>query len=173
VIRSLARRVQDLSENRPHRQSFLCTALSKLQILPSPHPRLLPELVHERSTLLALSRESLDTSNTLHAKALHMLYECCVRRPCPARFGSHWESLGFQGKDPGTDFRGAGMLALMHLLHMFAYNHDNAERVWRLSSSEKRVRFAALAYRDNPCTVSLAITGAPPVHYLSNEHLGT
>ena len=29
----------------------------------------------------------------------------------------HWESIGFQGNDPATDLRGAGILALLQLLH--------------------------------------------------------
>jgi len=35
--------------------------------------------------------------------------------PCP-RFGTHWEKIGFQGSDPVTDFRSAGLLPLYFLL---------------------------------------------------------
>ncbi|PKK17379.1 ELMO/CED-12 domain containing 3 [Columba livia] len=37
------------------------------------------------------------------------------RLSCP-RYGPHWEELGFQGADPGTDLRGTGMLGLMQML---------------------------------------------------------
>ena len=36
----------------------------------------------------------------------------------PARLGDHWGRLGFQGRDPATDFRGAGLLGLHALLHL-------------------------------------------------------
>lgn len=32
------------------------------------------------------------------------------------RYGSHWESIGFQGRDPATDLRGAGLLGLLQIL---------------------------------------------------------
>jgi hypothetical protein len=131
-----------------HRESFFRKALSRLH-LSLGHQHLSSSFSAERRSLLALSRERLDTSDKLHAKGLHVLYECCVQQPCPARFGAHWEVLGFQGKDPGTDFRGAGMLALMHLLHFFSYNRDNAERVWHLSTSESRVCYNSFAECQN------------------------
>ena len=31
---------------------------------------------------------------------------------CP-RYGSHWETIGFQGTDPSTDLRGVGILGLV------------------------------------------------------------
>ena len=31
------------------------------------------------------------------------------------RYGIHWEEIGFQGSDPATDLRGAGMLGLVNL----------------------------------------------------------
>ena len=40
---------------------------------------------------------------------------------CPA-VGAHWQKLGFQGNDPGTDLRSTGMLSLLHLL--FVATHD-------------------------------------------------
>jgi hypothetical protein len=33
------------------------------------------------------------------------------------RTGRHWEEIGFQGSDPCTDIRGAGLLGLLHLLY--------------------------------------------------------
>ena len=33
---------------------------------------------------------------------------------CP-RYGSHWETIGFQGTDPSTDLRGVGILGLVQV----------------------------------------------------------
>lgn len=37
-----------------------------------------------------------------------------------------WSTLGFQGHDPGTDFRGMGMLGLYQLLHYMRVHNDAA-----------------------------------------------
>lgn len=34
---------------------------------------------------------------------------------CP-RYGSHWETIGFQGTDPSTDLRGVGILGLVQVM---------------------------------------------------------
>ena len=39
---------------------------------------------------------------------------------CPARFGPHWEVIGFQGDDPASDLRGTGILSLLQMLHFAA-----------------------------------------------------
>ena len=31
------------------------------------------------------------------------------------RYGSHWETIGFQGTDPSTDLRGVGILGLVQV----------------------------------------------------------
>lgn len=41
-----------------------------------------------------------------------------IGNPGPVlRRGPHWQALGFQGDDPATDLRGAGVLGLLQLLH--------------------------------------------------------
>ena len=30
------------------------------------------------------------------------------------RYGEHWNEIGFQGRDPATDLRSAGILSLLH-----------------------------------------------------------
>jgi hypothetical protein len=37
-------------------------------------------------------------------------------RKLDERISDHWAELGFQGKDPATDFRGMGVLGLDQLL---------------------------------------------------------
>jgi hypothetical protein len=36
----------------------------------------------------------------------------------PGHMGPLWEKLGFQGKDPATDLRGAGLMGLKNLHYM-------------------------------------------------------
>ncbi|XP_050165994.1 ELMO domain-containing protein 3 isoform X2 [Myiozetetes cayanensis] len=60
---------------------------------------------------------ALDDSERVHMRILQTIYRQLTRsrRGCP-RYGTHWEELGFQGVDPGTDLRGTGMLGLMQIL---------------------------------------------------------
>ncbi|KAM4644984.1 ELMO domain-containing protein 3 isoform 8-T8 [Amazona ochrocephala] len=60
---------------------------------------------------------ALDDNESVHMRILQTIYKKLTRSRlgCP-RYGAHWEELGFQGTDPGTDLRGTGMLALMQLL---------------------------------------------------------
>jgi hypothetical protein len=44
-----------------------------------------------------------------------------------ARHTKQWQDIGFQGKDPATDFRGMGVLGL-YCLHYFATNHQSVAR---------------------------------------------
>ena len=47
---------------------------------------------------------------------------------CP-RYGSHWETIGFQGTDPSTDLRGVGILGLVQVttnqMSQYLTNHKS------------------------------------------------
>ncbi|XP_061299379.1 ELMO domain-containing protein 3 isoform X1 [Pezoporus flaviventris] len=80
-------------------------------------PRLQPQLRGEQELALAMAQCALDDNESVHMRILQTIYKKLTRSHlgCP-RYGAHWEELGFQGTDPGTDLRGTGMLALMQLL---------------------------------------------------------
>ncbi|KAM4644977.1 ELMO domain-containing protein 3 isoform 1-T1 [Amazona ochrocephala] len=80
-------------------------------------PRLQPQLRGEQELALAMAQCALDDNESVHMRILQTIYKKLTRSRlgCP-RYGAHWEELGFQGTDPGTDLRGTGMLALMQLL---------------------------------------------------------
>ena len=46
-----------------------------------------------------------------------------------ARMGAHWTQIGFQGADPGTDLRAAGMLAMILMLRFAAHSTTRARAV--------------------------------------------
>ena len=117
--------------------SMLQTLLARL---PSRGSKLSAALATERDRMIALAKTKFDNDSELHARSLDMLYQRCMRAPCPGRFGAHWEQLGFQGNDPATDLRGSGMLAIAQMLQLFAYNSDNAMVVWQLSQVPDKVR---------------------------------
>ncbi|XP_053318827.1 ELMO domain-containing protein 3 [Spea bombifrons] len=82
-------------------------------------PRLSRELHAERDLVLAIAQCPLDSGQQVHIRVLQTIYKRLTgaRFDCPL-YGSHWEQLGFQGLDPGTDLRAAGLLGLMHPLYM-------------------------------------------------------
>ncbi|KAI6653537.1 ELMO domain-containing protein 3 isoform X2 [Oopsacas minuta] len=79
-------------------------------------PALHESLINERNLVLAMALHTFDNSDNFHTAILDSIYRLLTRSKisCP-RFGSHWEEIGFQGNDPATDLRGAGMLGLVNL----------------------------------------------------------
>ncbi|KYO17183.1 ELMO domain-containing protein 3 isoform A [Alligator mississippiensis] len=81
-------------------------------------PRLHQQLQAERDLAFAIAQCGLDNNEKVHMRILQTIYKKLTgsRFGCP-RYGAHWEELGFQGLDPGTDLRGTGMLSLMQVLY--------------------------------------------------------
>ncbi|XP_023694273.1 ELMO domain-containing protein 3 isoform X2 [Paramormyrops kingsleyae] len=82
-------------------------------------PRLHRELIEERNMVFAIAQCSLDNGQKVHTRVLQTIYKRLTgtRLDCP-RYGPHWETVGFQGRDPATDLRGTGFLGLMHTLYL-------------------------------------------------------
>ncbi|XP_017692788.1 PREDICTED: ELMO domain-containing protein 3 isoform X1 [Lepidothrix coronata] len=82
---------------------------------------------------------ALDDSEWVHMRILQTIYRQLTRshRGCP-RYGAHWEELGFQGVDPGTDLRGTGMLGLMQILFFVLDSRtlSLAREIFQLSQHE-------------------------------------
>mmetsp|Transcript_4375 Transcript_4375/g.12236 ORF Transcript_4375/g.12236 Transcript_4375/m.12236 type:complete len:255 (-) Transcript_4375:523-1287(-) len=88
------------------------------RIFPALRPKLKnAQLRRERDLIMALARLPMDGS-VLHERVLGSCYRALTKEDrTPPRYGNHWDVVGFQGTDPATDLRGAGMLALLQLLH--------------------------------------------------------
>ncbi|GIY57895.1 ELMO domain-containing protein 3 [Caerostris extrusa] len=76
-------------------------------------PKLNRNLIAERDLFFAIALCPFDTSDEVHIRVLQTLYKTLtdIDKDCP-RYGKHWEELGFQGVDPGTDLRGVGFLEI-------------------------------------------------------------
>lgn len=55
------------------------------------------------------------------------------------RFSTQWQKIGFQGKDPSTDFRAMGLLALDNLFYFAEKYNGNVQRI--IASSHHPVLF--------------------------------
>ncbi|XP_068130858.1 ELMO domain-containing protein 3 isoform X2 [Hyperolius riggenbachi] len=110
----------DLSEYKKRIQPTIQrTGFSAITHMLFGPPRLNRDLHAERDLLLAIAQCPLDSTQQVHIRVLQTIYKKMTgaRFDCPL-YGSHWEQLGFQGMDPGTDLRAAGLLGLMHPLYM-------------------------------------------------------
>ncbi|XP_052661514.1 ELMO domain-containing protein 3 isoform X4 [Harpia harpyja] len=91
------------------------------------------------SPSLGGSFSGLDDNERVHMRILQTIYKKLTRSRlgCP-RYGAHWEELGFQGADPGTDLRGTGMLGLMQMLYfvMDSQTLPLAQEIFKLSQHE-------------------------------------
>ncbi|XP_060268069.1 ELMO domain-containing protein 3 isoform X1 [Ovis aries] len=82
-------------------------------------PKLHQGLREERDLVLTIAQCGLDSQDPMHGRVLQTIYKKLTgsKFDC-ALHGDHWEDLGFQGTNPATDLRGAGFLALLHLLYL-------------------------------------------------------
>jgi len=68
------------------------------------------------------SLQTYDKNDEKHEKLLMELWNLCHQGKLENRITSQWKSIGFQGTDPATDFRGVGVFGLWNLV-FFARNY--------------------------------------------------
>jgi len=76
------------------------------------------ETENNRRELIALTGAKFQNDNIIHTDSLITIYRRLNNNDtisCP-RFGKHWSEIGFQGSDPTTDFRSAGLLPIYLML---------------------------------------------------------
>ncbi|XP_025850215.1 ELMO domain-containing protein 3 isoform X6 [Vulpes vulpes] len=99
-------------------------------------PKLHQGLREERDLVLTIAQCGLDSQDPMHGRVLQTIYKKLTgsKFDC-ALYGDHWEDLGFQGANPATDLRGAGFLALLHLLYLVMDSKTllMAQEIFRLS----------------------------------------
>ncbi|XP_044935026.1 ELMO domain-containing protein 3 isoform X2 [Mustela putorius furo] len=99
-------------------------------------PKLHQGLREERDLVLTIAQCGLDNQDPMHGRVLQTIYKKLTgsKFDC-ALHGDHWEDLGFQGANPATDLRGAGFLALLHLLYLVMDSKTllMAQEIFRLS----------------------------------------
>lgn len=99
--------------------------------------------------LWALQRQAYDKGNEQHERMLLQLWEAAKQgEKLPDRVGPHWKTLGFQGNDPATDFRGMGLLGLHTLLFMAKHRLQDMQNIL---ASNQDYPFAAAAI--NVCSL--------------------
>ena len=99
----------------------------------------------------------------LHERVLVSVYRgLCGAAECPPVYGSHWESIGFQGSDPSTDVRGGGLFSLLQLLAFVqAEGRPLALRIFQLSTDpQQHFPFAVVALNISGFVLTALRSGA-------------
>jgi engulfment and cell motility protein 2 len=82
--------------------------------------KLSPKELLALNTLRSQSRLEFNKANQSHQSLLSQFYETVFpNEDLPINNQSeNWKKIGFQNKDPGSDFRGAGVFGLEQLLYL-------------------------------------------------------
>ncbi|TPP66513.1 ELMO domain-containing protein 3 [Fasciola gigantica] len=82
-------------------------------------PQLERRYIEQRAFIYTLSRISCKPlTDRLHGSMLYTVFKRLTGSSSQLILGEHWKLIGFQGTDPETDFRGAGLLALLCLVFL-------------------------------------------------------
>jgi len=133
---------QSLDLNEYSEKIKLCikhTGLSSIWHLLMGPPKLLLSLHDERNLIFTLALAPFDNNVHIHWNILQSIFKILTHRKLScARFGSHWEQIGFQGNDPSTDLRGCGMLGLLTTLSFISSKNTSllARKAFTLSQDE-------------------------------------
>lgn len=94
-----------------------------------------------------MRKDTFDKSNKNHLSMLNKLWFAlkpeCTRisefesGPTPL-ISADWGEIGFQGKDPSTDFRGMGLLGLRQLIYFCEKNPDIARNILLISNHPQK-----------------------------------
>nr|CAB3242154.1 ELMO domain-containing protein 3 [Phallusia mammillata] len=117
-----------------------------IRFLFGPRP-LVKSLQEERDMIFHIAQVAMNNNEPVHCRVLQTIYKHLtgLKHSCP-RFGQHWEIIGFQGNDPATDLRGAGFLALLHLLYLVMEHRALCGEIYKLSTHyEQNFPFALVS----------------------------
>ena len=70
----------------------------------------------EKYILINLSRVKYDMNNDTHFRILFTIYYFFTKKNCP-KVGEHWQDIGLQSDDVGTDLLTIGMLSPLQMLY--------------------------------------------------------
>lgn len=114
-----------------------------------------PRLEEERDLVFCMALMKIDYAGPAgvdHERILCSLYRGLTGDAlAPPTFGEHWAVIGFQGTDPSTDLRGAGLFSLIQLMWFLKHHRELMLRIYQLSLDERQ-NFPF-------CTLSTNLTG--------------
>jgi len=127
-------------------------------------------LIH--SKIMELSQTQFDKKNDDHVELLNRFWK--NMKPNTTRTGGlvtdEWSEVGFQGKDPSSDFRGMGLLGLIQLTYFSTHRTDAAIEILRESNHERRF-FPFAATGINMTNFVMELLSETRCHKMLFDHL--
>jgi len=104
---------------------------------PCASSKLPPALMGERDQIFAYAKVGFNNDDDLHFEMLRTIYIKFTDNygTCP-RFGSHWQQIGFQDRDPATDLRSVGMLGMLQILAFLSSHLELVKNIYKYSIDE-------------------------------------
>eukprot|EP00798_Chlamydomonas_sp_ICE-L_P013471 gene13471-19330_t len=88
--------------------------------------------------LQELVSEPYNEDNAEYKDTLRRLWARSFDTPCPPSLkSSQWTDMGWQGEDPGTDIRGAGMFGLRNLLFFAEHEEATFRRLMKKTDGQR------------------------------------
>jgi len=118
---------------------------SNSQLYPEPEVSIPEEYLKKLEKFKNYSTLSYDSTNLKHEKLLLKLWKnSCPNISLENRISQQWKLIGFQGKDPASDFRGVGIFGLWNLIY-FTEKY-NKKYIELLQKTQKKRRFLSFCY---------------------------
>ncbi|KAL0207825.1 hypothetical protein P9112_010412 [Eukaryota sp. TZLM1-RC] len=143
---------------------------------PSPDPLfnkyLKESLILEANAIINLSKSKLETSKLpIHWRLLASVYMIITETETPPRrFGSHFETIGFQGSDPATDLRGVGIFGLLQLLFLTQKHAKLTNALYQLSiDNEQHFPFAIVCINFSKLALECLLSNSKDLFKLCNK----
>lgn len=139
----------DISPNNFFFDCFLCwrlflEALNSMSVVPEswlPHPPLSPLQEQRLAKLEARVQDKYDVENPAHLERLVKIWtKSFPSQPFPEGVppkSASWKDMGWQGEDPGTDVRGAGLLGLDSLVYLATQHPTTYDRLFNKSEGQR------------------------------------
>ncbi|XP_057294975.1 ELMO domain-containing protein 1-like [Hydractinia symbiolongicarpus] len=104
-------------------------------------PKFLCKIISYNALLTKVDQErsqKYDEENESHEELLHQLWLFLKGdEKLPERYTSKWTEIGFQGKNPATDFRGMGILGLKNLIFLLEKSPETGMKIFGQSKHPK------------------------------------
>mmetsp|Transcript_5810 Transcript_5810/g.22046 ORF Transcript_5810/g.22046 Transcript_5810/m.22046 type:complete len:448 (+) Transcript_5810:267-1610(+) len=105
-----------------------------------------PHVKKQMEDFKELVTQRYDSSSVAHETRLMDLWRACMgSEELTSRVSEQWKDIGFQGKDPNSDFRAAGVWALQNLLYFSETYPKKFKRMVKKTRHEKNAYPFAIA----------------------------
>jgi hypothetical protein len=123
-----------------------------------------------RRFVMCLKHMPFDHTNPTHRRMMLTVYRRLTKeRSVALSSGSHMESIGFQGHDPATDLRAAGLFAVVQLLSLVDRHSAISDRLFAVATSAHQEFPFALVGINLSCIALEALAGDRLVKQMNKQ----